>query len=176
MWKKGMPWGLALLSGAMAVGCGDEPDAGRRESLGSYVLPRDAIPNDNAAVGPFCCTGHTLVVPDTQGQGTLGYLHFFFWEGQAHAVSETESIAPDLYLAVSARRTLGSGQGDEVLDRITFSGEELRPGASKRLRIGALEYIATLTNVETVSYKGAPYFLMSTLEVSVDVLGVTDTP
>ncbi|SEU27793.1 hypothetical protein [Stigmatella erecta] len=177
MRKKDTRWGWrgAVLSVAVAMGCGDETDV-RREPVGSFVLPRDAVPNDNAAVGPFCCTGSTLVVEDPQGQGTLGYLHFFFWEGQAYNLTDTESIAPDLYLGVSARRSLDTGLGDELLDRISFSGDELRPGASKRVRIGALEYIATLTHVETVLFKGAPHFLMSSLEVSVDVLSVTDTP
>ena len=168
-------WRGAVLSVEMAMGCGDETDV-RREPVGSFVLPRDGVPNDNAAIGPFCCTGHTLVVREPEGQGTLGYLHFFFWEGQAYILTDTESIAPDLYLGVSARRSLDAGRGDELLDRISFSGDELRPGASKRVRIGALEYVATLTRVETVPFKGAPHFLMSSLQVSVDVLRVLDTP
>lgn len=177
MGKKDMRWGWhgAVLSVAMAMACGDEAEV-RREPVGSFLLPRDAVPNGNAAVGPFCCTGRTLVIEGPQGQGPLGYLHFFFWEGQAYNLTDTESMAPDLSLGVSARRSLDTGRGDELLDRISFSGDELRPGASKRLRIGALEYIATLTNVEIVQYKGAPHFLMSSLEVSVDVLSVLDTP
>src|SRR5262245_33974442 len=49
-----------------------------------FDLPGDALKNDNRAVGPFCCTGHTAVVRRIGDGVPLGYAHFFWWDGQAY--------------------------------------------------------------------------------------------
>ncbi|WNG44438.1 hypothetical protein F0U60_10195 [Archangium minus] len=170
---KKLCWMALAVVSVLGTGCGGDgltPEEQER-LVGSYRLPQDGVPNDNAPVGPFCCTGTTLIVQAPNGEGALGYAHFFFWEGQAYNF-EGGSIAPDVILPLSGRSTLDSGHGDEEKGQISFTAAELKAGVSRRTRVGALEYIITVERVETLDYAGRPYFRMGSLEVSVDVLRV----
>ncbi|WNG54136.1 hypothetical protein F0U59_04500 [Archangium gephyra] len=164
-------WMALAVVAVLGAGCGGgglTPEEQDR-LVGSYRLPQDGKPNDNAPVGPFCCTGHTLIVREANGEGVLGYSYFYGWEGQAYIFGES-SGAPDVYLLLSGRSALDSGNGDEEKGQIAFTAAELKAGASKRQRVGALEYIVTVDRVETFEHEGRPYFHMGSLEVSVDVL------
>ncbi|WP_224243234.1 hypothetical protein [Hyalangium gracile] len=160
---------LAVMA-TLGAGCSGGLTAEEQERLvGSYRLPQDGIANDNHYVGPFCCTGRTLIVRESQGESVLGYAYFLSWDGQAYNHPEG-SIAPDFGIELSARSTPDAGDGEEEKGRVAFTSKDFEVGASKRQRVGALEYIVTIEKVKTLKFEGALYFLMDSLEVSVDVL------
>ncbi|WP_375770083.1 hypothetical protein NR798_04115 [Archangium gephyra] len=168
---KRLCWMALAVVAILGAGCGGgglTPEEQERLIV-SYRLPQDSVPNGNPQVGPFCCTGKSLIVQEPGSEAVLGYAHFFSWEGQAYNF-EKGSGAPDVILRLSGRTQLDSGTGEEEMGRIAFTGAELVAGASKRQRVGALEYLVTIERVETLDYENRPYFLMDSLEVAVDVL------
>ncbi|AKI99734.1 hypothetical protein ATI61_10969 [Archangium gephyra] len=167
-----MALAVVAVLGAGCGGGGLTPEEQERW-VGSYRLPQDGVENNNAPVGPFCCSGKTLLVREPEGEGVLGYAHFYSWEGQAYNF-EGGSGAPDVLLRLSGRTQLDAGVGEEEMGHIAFTAAELKAGASKRQRVGALEYLVTVDRVETLDHDGRPYFRMDSLEVSVDVLRVKD--
>lgn len=162
---------ILLMVGAGCGGGGLTPEESER-LIGSYRLPQDGVPNSNGSVGPFCCTGRTLVVAAEDAPDALGYVHFFWWEGQAYNLSETQSIAPDVRLDLQSREHLEDQDGALASGSIAFDAAELEPGARKRQRVGGLEYIVTVDQVSTLEHEGRRYFDMGSLEVTVDVLRV----
>ncbi|HEX5746156.1 MAG TPA: hypothetical protein VFZ09_07925 [Archangium sp.] len=170
---KKLCWMALAVVAVLGAGCGGGGLTLEEQTrlVGSYRLPQDGVPNNNAPVGPFCCTGKTLIVQAPDGEGVLGHAYFFGWEGQAYNF-EGGSGAPDLILRVSGRSTLDSGHVEEEKGQISFTAAELKAGVSRRTRVGPLEYIVTVDRVETLDYDGRPYFRMDSLEVSVDVLRV----
>lgn len=168
---KRLCWMALAVVAVLGAGCGGgglTPEEQER-LIGSYRLPQDGVPNDNAPLGPFCCTGRTLLVREQPGEGVLGYVYFFGWEGQAYNFEEG-SGAPDVILLLSGRSALDAGNGEEEKGQVTFTAAEMKPGVSKRQRVGALEYIVSIDRVETFQYSGLSYLRMGSLEVSVDVL------
>ena len=134
----------------------------------SFLLPDDGTPNDNGPIGPFCCSGTTLVVRDRANQ-PVGYVYFFGWHGQAYNTSSTSSAAPDLSLLVSGVAADADAASPEVTGEIDFDGSEMKPGAARTTKVGRLLYTATLEKVTTQQISGQTYFDMGSLTVRIDV-------
>ncbi|SET89733.1 hypothetical protein [Stigmatella erecta] len=171
-WLRGVSMALAVV---LAMGCGGEqsPDEAERW-VGSYLIPSDEFYPPGQA--PYCQALGAEYVHYRMGEGFLGVIGYFHPAGEPHTLPTSEVIFPEFYLPLSARAELDSGEGFEVNGRITFSGDELQLGFSKRLRVGALEYVVTIVNLDTLQHEGMSYFHMCTLRVMVDALRAEGTP
>lgn len=135
---------------------------------GSYRLPDDGSDMNNAQVGPFCCTGKIVTVRSTDGD-PVGYIHFFFWEGQAYNV-EGGSIFPNIIVGVSGLPNFGDFDSEQAKNQITFDAEQMQSQKSPWTQAGILQYRATVLNYETVLGPGSkPYFRGESLRLRIDV-------
>lgn len=134
----------------------------------SFELPADGAPNDNAYIGPFCCTGHTVTVQATAGY-PAGYVYFYTWKGQAYT-NGTKSFAPDVSIEIAGLADVHDAKSPMVESEIDFTTSEMAIGAQKSGKAGQLEYTLTIDAVDLVPWSDSTeYFDMGSLVVHVDV-------
>lgn len=137
----------------------------------SFDLPNDAIPNNNQWIGPFCCTGETVVVQRAIDHVVLGYAYFYTWSGNAF-MCEEGSFAPDMIIKVSSTATPfpeTNNAAEQVVDEMHFAEGEVVVGAEKSVTVGGLVYIAKINNANMKDWDGPPMFNMQTIKVQLDV-------
>lgn len=136
----------------------------------SFDLPNDAIPNNNQYIGPFCCTGETIVV-ERADHVVLGYAYFYAWEGQAF-MCEDGSYAPDLTILISSATPpfpKTNNASEQITDELPFAQGEVAVDAQKSMVVGGLVYTAKIINADMKDWDGAPMFNMQTLKVQLNV-------
>jgi hypothetical protein len=133
----------------------------------SFHLPEEGTPNNNASIGPFCCTGVTATVQTTAGYAA-GYVYFFGWEGQAFTNGET-SFAPDVKILLAGLADAHDPQSNLLTGEIDWDAGEMKLVPVKTARVGQLEFTVTIEEVKIVSSSDGDFFDMSTLAVRVDV-------
>ncbi len=139
----------------------------------SFELPSGGTPNDNAAIGPFCCTGTTATVVSNSGDD-VGYVYFYAWKGQTYNTGPDSSIAPDAEIEIAGLADVHDPQSTLEKGEIDFLASEMEEGASKSATVGELSYTVTIEHVEMKSGPGGSYFDMSSLAVRVDVGVLSD--
>lgn len=133
----------------------------------SFRLPGDGTRNNNAQIGPFCCTGETLTVRTADGRA-VGYVYVFGWRGQARIVG-ARSVVPDAEILISGSTNISSATAGQQQSAIFFSAAEMRPGTSKAAVAGSLRFTATIESVQLTTLSGAPHYYMGSLYVRIDV-------
>jgi hypothetical protein len=134
----------------------------------SFRYPEDAQPNNNGIIGPFCCTGKTVVIKATDGS-IVGYAYFYGWKGQAFNVGKHSSVAPDIYVLVSAISILDDPTSPSQQGSVPFLAKEMSQGVSRSVRAGALDFKVTILQATQVSFGGSPFFEMGSLSAQLDV-------
>lgn len=136
-------------------------------SKSRFLFPADGVPNDNRLIGPFGYSGRTATVTGKDG-APLGYAYFFGLKGQAYNVErdgECIAYAPGLQLPISG----ADATGKQVIGSVDFDAAELKPGASKRQRVGGLEYTVKVLAAKVTSLDGKPVFDLSSVMLLLDV-------
>jgi hypothetical protein len=134
--------------------------------LKSFILPDDGQPNNNARIGPFCCTGDTAIVRSRRGD-PIGYIYFYTWKGRSYNVGNS-SIVPDFTISVSGSADIADLDSVQIENQISFQARSLDP-RSGWVRAGDLRYRAILLDYEMRRRNDRPYFDMDSLRVRVDV-------
>jgi len=107
-----------------------------------FLLPEDAIPNNNGWIGPFCCTGYTVRAVGTDAN-SMAFAYFFSWETQAYNIGQT-SFVRDVTIFVAGRvDPKNNPQSYIAQNAIHFTAEELASCASKTVWAGAFRVTAT---------------------------------
>lgn len=130
-----------------------------------FRLPDDAIPNNNQAIGPFCCTGRTATITASDGR-PVGYVYFFAWKGQAFNQGKT-SFVPDVEVLVSGLADATNPNSTMTKSSAQFSASE-SAGTSRVVQAGALKYVISLLPSQTRTEGGEGYFDMSLIRVEVE--------
>jgi hypothetical protein len=130
-----------------------------------YELPADGQPNQNHAIGPFCCTGVTATVRAPDGQA-IGYIYFFGFD-QGYQVGAT-AYAMQARILISGAVDLAQPSG-QMQSEVDFQASEMAIGASRSASAGALSFAVTIAAVDLVDFSAQPYYDMGTFRVSVDV-------
>lgn len=134
----------------------------------SFHLPTEGTPNDNKAIGPFCCTGTTAVVEAKDGY-PVGYVYFYTWEGQAYTNGDT-SFAPDVSIQVAGLEDAHDAQSKLIKSQIAWKASEMTVGSARSEQAGDVIFTANIEHVDTHGdSSGTTYFDMSTLAVRVDI-------
>lgn len=164
-----------LISSASLYGRTDDakaPEAPRPDHIRlekeSFRYPEDAQPNNNGFIGPFCCTGRTLIIKATDGT-PVGYAYFYTVKGQAYNVGKHSSVAPDMNVLVSAVSNPEDAKSPSQKGSIPFLAQDMSPGASRSVRVGALEFKVTILQATQINFNGGPFFQMGSLSAQIDV-------
>jgi hypothetical protein len=143
---------------------------GRQVSLSrsTFVLPGGGKKNENKQIGPFCCTGETATVLSTRGEH-LGYVHFFFWDGQAYNIADY-SIFPNIKISVSGAADLANPGSTQQESSVLFRPGDFAAGKNKRVtRAGQLCYAIELERAKLERYRGRRFFKSGTPGAKVKV-------
>lgn len=158
---------LALNACGEVSGTAQEP-AGSTLAASHFRVPDDAERNENQTIGPFCCTGSTLTVRHVDGYA-VGYLHFFFWDGNAFNLDDF-AIFPNLVIDVAGLQDVGDSTSLLVMSQVTISPESNVLQLRFPVTAGALSYTLRLTQAELYPFDdGRTYFKGSTLALAADV-------
>lgn len=149
---------------------GKQPETPKPEGLRkiSFKLPGDGIPNNNQQIGPFCCTGETVIVTRNDGN-PVGYVYFYIWKGQAYNIGNNRSIASGIEILVSGLRDLSDLHSEQIKSSVYFAAEEMQIGNSRSTKAGELYYKVTITDVKLETSSNMTYFDMDSVAVKVDV-------
>jgi hypothetical protein len=139
---------------------GFDPDAFLTQT--TFEMPGDGEPNDNAFVGPYCCTGSTGTVRSAAGY-SVGYFHFYFWDGQAYNLSDHDSAVPTLVLDVSGSSNVLNPRAKLVNEVVRIEPSVASIGALQTASVGDLTFDVTLRQAQLTA-DGA-YFVSSSLVV-----------
>lgn len=134
----------------------------------SFSLPKDATPNNNGYIGPFCCTGRTVTVFTTDNQA-VGYIYFYSWHGQAYNIDSTHSIAPDISFLVSGASDLANAASSQQQSSINFMAAKMTAGASRSGQAGRLSFTATIQNATLETFSGQTYYDMGSVTATMSV-------
>jgi hypothetical protein len=144
------------------------PDTDTRDadpSALSFYFPGDGRRNNNKKIGDFCCTGETATVSNENGNA-IGYIYFHDFKG-GKFVSLTKSGASKLIIHVSGASDWSNPGSRRQKRSITFSAGELTKGMSRSVRVGALNYTATILKAKLA--KNRTLYVMGSVKVRVDV-------
>ncbi|MDI1446784.1 hypothetical protein [Polyangium sp. 6x1] len=167
-------WFLVGLA-ALSFGCEGEPgldacpgpeklDTSLVQS--TFLLPDEGTPNNNEAIGPFCCTGVTATIEAIEGH-PVGYAYFFGWTGQAYNGGDGDSYAPGVEILIAGLEDVHDPQSALVESVIAIDGSEMDRCTERSVKAGQLRFTVTLLNV-TKNHK-PDYFDMGSLEARLDV-------
>ncbi len=164
---------LGLLAGCARVVVDEESDdntvtLGESKSRWSFELPSEGTPNNNAHIGPFCCTGVTAVVKSDSGYD-IGWGYFYDWKGQAYLTGPDSSAAPDVDILVAGFTDLEDPVSPIEESDIAFTADELIAGSSRSTQAGALVFTVTVEHAELDTGPGGTVFDMGSLAVRLDV-------
>lgn len=164
---------FGLLAGCARVVVDAESDEntvtlGESESRWSFELPSEGTPNNNAPIGPFCCTGVTAVVKSDDGLD-LGWGYFYDWKGQAYLTGSDSSAAPDVDILVAGHSDIEDPSSPIEESDIAFAAGELIAGTSRSTQAGALVFTVTVEHAELDDGPYGTVFDMGSLAVRLDV-------
>lgn len=131
----------------------------------SFEFPGAGERNNNRAIGDFCCTGETAEVHASQG-ATVGYIYFHDFDGGI--TNGSRSAAIRFGVLVSGLSDAAQPKSVRVKSSIEFASSELRQGLRRRTIAGALQFTATILDVQFVDKAHSRYW-MDSIKVKVDV-------
>jgi hypothetical protein len=143
----------------------DKLDASLVQS--TFLLPDEATPNNNGAIGPFCCTGVTATIESIDGH-PVGYAYFFSWKGQAYTGAQNHSYAPDVQVMVAGLEDVKDPKSALVQSAIALDASEMDNCAERSVKAGQLRFKLTLLDV-TKAPNNPGYFDMASLQARLDV-------
>jgi hypothetical protein len=171
-------WLHGLLCVASVAACDDSHTKGAEpEPLeqSSFSFPGDAEPNDNNAIGPFCCTGQTVTVNHKDGYA-VGYVYYFNSHGQAFiGPTEDSTIYPNLEIEVAALEDAANPDSPMIEGNVVIHPAGHSEERVYEVAVGQLVYSFTLHGAKLWPEGEAPEgFLFDaakpTLDMDVHVL------
>lgn len=145
------------------------PENKKDKNLVHFNYPDDVEPNRNKHIGPFCCTGKTLIV---QGRDEpFGYAYFFGWNGQAMNTGDGFSIFPNAEVLVSGLDDAGDPNSAVTKKTVLIPPVDNLSKKTFSVKAGCLAY--NLSNVDaevTITDNQAKYFkgMPKKLQISVN--------
>jgi hypothetical protein len=131
----------------------------------TFEFPGAGERNGNRTIGDFCCTGETATVRANQ-RAPLGYIYFHDFDGGI--TNGSRSAAIQFGILVSGISNLAQHNAVRVKSSIEFNSRELKPGLSRSTIAGALQFTATILDVQFVDEAHSRYW-MDSIKVKVDV-------
>ncbi len=131
----------------------------------AFEFPGAGERNSNRTIGDFCCTGETATVRASQGT-PVGYIYFHDFDGGI--TNGSRSAAIQFGVLVSGVSDLARPNPVRVKSSIEFSSKELKPGLSRSAIAGALQFTATILDVQFVDEVHSRYW-MDSVKVKVEV-------
>ena len=137
----------------------------------SFLRPSEGTPNNNAHIGPFCCTGVTAVAEAKDGYA-VGYAYFFTWHGQAYT-DGTTGFAPDVAIMLAGLEDVHDPTSKLIEAEIDWAASEMEVGATKSAQAGDLAFTALIEHVDLVYGSSSKYtglhWNMNTMAVRIDI-------
>jgi hypothetical protein len=131
----------------------------------TFEFPGAGERNNNHSIGDFCCSGETATVRASQSQ-PLGYIYFHDFDGGI--TNGSRSAAVQFGVLVSGISNAAQPKSVRVKSSIEFNARELRPGLSRSTIAGALQFTATILDVQFVDEAHSRYW-MDSIKVKVEV-------
>jgi len=133
----------------------------------SFEFPGAGKRNNNQTIGDFCCTGETAAIRTTQGV-PIGYIYFYSFSGGINLKSRSAADQFSVLVSgVSDPARLTAGSISRVKSSIEFSAQEMKPGLSRQVIAGALEYKVTIQDVQFID-EAHSRFWMDSVKVKVE--------
>jgi hypothetical protein len=131
----------------------------------TFEFPGAGERNNNRTIGDFCCTGETATVRAAQGT-PLGYIYFHDFDGGINSGSRSAAI--QFGILVSAISNAAQPKSVRVKSSIEFNSKELKPGLSRSTIAGAMQFTATILDVQFVDEAHSRYW-MDSIKVKIEV-------
>ena len=134
----------------------------------SFELPGDGRRNNNETVGDFCCTDKTATIRTAQGT-PIGYIYFYSFIGGINLKSRSAADQLSVLVSgVSDPSRLTSGSISRAKSSIEFAALEMKPGLSRQVIAGALEFKVTIQEVKFID-EAHSRFWMDSIKIKVEV-------
>jgi hypothetical protein len=134
----------------------------------SFKFPGDGKRNNNEAIGDFCCTGETATIRTAQST-PIGYIYFYGFSGGINLKSKSAADQLSVLVSgVSDPARLTSGSISRAKSSIEFAALEMKPGLSRQVIAGALEFKVNIQEVEFVD-EAHSRFWMDSVKIKVEV-------
>jgi hypothetical protein len=134
----------------------------------SFEFPGAGKRNNNGTIGDFCCTGETATIRTTQGT-PIGYIYFYGFSGGINLKSRSAADQLSVLVSgVSDPARLTAGTISRAKSSVEFSALEMKPGFSRQIIAGALEFKVTIQEVKFID-EAHSRFWMDSIKVKVEV-------
>jgi hypothetical protein len=131
----------------------------------TFEFPGAGERNNNRTIGDFCCTGETAALLASEGT-PVGYIYFHDFDGGINSGSRSAAI--QFGILVSGISNAAQPKSVRVKSSIEFNSKELKPGLTRGTIAGALQFTATILDVQFVDEAHSRYW-MDSIKVRVDV-------
>lgn len=132
----------------------------------SFDLPADGAPNNNRAIGPFCCTGNTATIFDQFG-APLGYVYAYGFEGGINV--DRAGYAERMGVLISGAADLASTASAQARNEIISNAADLAPGRVAYGSAGGLYFTVAVLSSDIRLIDRRNYVDINSLRVRVDV-------
>jgi hypothetical protein len=135
----------------------------------TFEFPGAGQRNNNQTIGDFCCTGETATIRTAEGK-TAGFIYFYDFRSGINL--KPDAAAADqfslLVSGVTEPSRLDSGRAGRVQSSHEFDAKEMKPGLSRKVVAGALEFTVTIQDVKFID-EAHSRFWMNSIKIKVDV-------
>lgn len=135
----------------------------------TFEFPGAGQRNNNQTIGDFCCTGETATIRTTEGK-IAGYIYFYGFSGGIN-VRPDAAAADQFSLEVSGvtgANRLDSARLGREKSSVEFSAKEMKPGLSRKVVAGALEFTVTIQDIKFID-EAHSRFWMNSIKIKVEV-------
>lgn len=132
----------------------------------AFDLPGDGAPNDNAFIGPFCCTGRTVTIRRFDGV-PVGYAYVWGFAGGFQV--ENKTFVTHASVMIAGAPHLWQTTPPLPSGTVDFGPSDVAVGATKTATVGSLQMTFTVEHAATGVVNGQPMVDMGSLELRMDV-------
>ncbi|GAA3894745.1 hypothetical protein GCM10022276_12340 [Sphingomonas limnosediminicola] len=154
IWKRYLP-AAGIIHLALAA-----PSLAQVVQNRTVEFPGGGTKNNNGVIGPFCCTGETAIIHDTEGK-PAGYIYFYDFSG-GRILDPSHSVASTVSILVS------NGADPSTFPAARFAAETWAPGATATVVVAPITYEIGI-EPDVVTIDGHKYFNMQSLKARVRV-------
>jgi hypothetical protein len=146
----------------------EKPQSHLRLENTTFEFPGAGKRNNNGTIGDFCCTGETAIIRTAQGT-PIGFIYFYGFSGginlRSGAAADQLSV---LVSGISDRARPNAGSISRVRSSIEFAASEMKPGFSRQVTAGALQFTVTIVDAQFID-EAHSRFRMDSVKIKVDV-------
>jgi hypothetical protein len=146
----------------------EKPQSRLRLENTMFEFPGAGKHNNNGTIGDFCCTGETATIRTAQGT-PIGFIYFYGFSGginlKSGAAADQLSV---LVSGISNPARPNAGSISRVKSSVEFSANEMKPGFSRQVSAGALQFTVTIVDAQFID-EAHSRFRMDSVKLKVDV-------